>query len=331
MSAKKKWATAALSLILAAVAAFCAFFAYPALTRSDAAEPRAYRGVLRLWHIDGFEGGRGSRAAFLGSAASVFESENEGLIVMITVHTAESAAYALSEGSIPDMISYGGGCDFVADCARPLEKYDFAAASAGHDTLGVPWCRGGYFLFSGEGDFSDVSDENTVISEGRENLPEAAAALNGLQGEFDVLSVTQAYTALIGGKYKYMLGTQRDVWRLRTRGFAFTARPLSAFCDLWQYISVCARDTERYNACLDFVALLLSDDIQGRLGEIGMISPYASVYSDDETMHAAETASAGAAVYAFADAAARGAMREAALLALKGDENGAKKLKNYLL
>ena len=62
MRTKKKWITAALSLLLAALAAFCFIFAYPALTRSDAAFPVGYKGVLRLWHIDGFEGGKGSRA-----------------------------------------------------------------------------------------------------------------------------------------------------------------------------------------------------------------------------------------------------------------------------
>ena len=130
---------AAICALLLAAAVLCAFvFAVPALSESDAARPVGYKGVLRLWHIDGFEGGKGDRASFLARVARAYESANEGVLIMITSHTPESAEDALDRGFLPDMISYGGDCAFAADIALPLAKYDCAAASAGGETLGVP-------------------------------------------------------------------------------------------------------------------------------------------------------------------------------------------------
>lgn len=332
MRAKKKWLTAALSFLLAALAAFCFIFAYPALTRPDAAPSAGYRGVLRLWHIDGFEGGKGSRASFLQREARSFEEKNEGLLVMITVHTPESARIAIEGGSVPDMLSFSGECGFAADIARPLEKYECAAASLGSKTYAVPWCRGGYMLFTADGDFSDVSAENTVISEGKGSFAVAAAALEGMRGDFAVLPSVQAYTALIGGKYKYMLGTQRDVQRFATRQFSVQAKPLGQFCDLWQYIAVCAGDAQTYNACLDFVSLLLSPKVQSGLSAIGMLSPYFSVYKGEGgALAALEDVSPACSFPAFADISARQTFAELAAQVLKGDENGAKNLRNYLV
>lgn len=329
MPKKKKICTAALTVMLAAAAAFVFIFAYPALSRVRAAEPHGYTGILRLWHIDGFEGGRGSRGAFLSGAARIFEADNAGLLVMVVQHTPESAANALADGSVPDMISYGGNCGFVADIALPLEGYDCAAASLGGAPLGVPWCRGGYVLFTADGDFGDVTAENTVLSQGRGSFPAAAAALEGYRGDFGRLPSVQAYTALIGGRYKYMLGTQRDVWRFETRGFAVSAKPLEKFCDLWQYISVCTENAEKYGACLDFIRLLLSEEMQKKLSGIGMLSPYCSVY-DGGAMRAMEDAAPVFSFRAYADEAAREAFAALADAVLKGDENGAKKLENYL-
>lgn len=326
---KRRTLTAAAAAVLALIAALTALYAYPALTGAEQAQPRGYAGVLRLWHIDGFEGGKGSRVSFLARAAKAYEEEEEGVLVMIVPHSAESAAAALSEGEPPDMLSFSGGFSAAADLARPL-GYSFAPAEAGGDTLAVPWCRGGYALFTAEGDFSDISAENTVISSGRENFPAAAAALGGLRGGFDFLPVSSAYTSLIGGKYRYMLGTQRDVWRFATRGFAVRVQPLTAFNDLWQYICICTDVQPRYAACMRFLRCLLSEKVQKSLTSVGMLSPYFSVYDESDPAMAALEEPPARSLYAFLDDDARARFGQAALELLNGAENGAKILKNYL-
>lgn len=329
---RRRISTAVLSLALAALAAFCFIFAYPALSDAHTAEPLGYTGILRLWHIDGFEGGMGSRASFLARVAGDFEKRNEGTLVMVVSHTPESARQAINEGKLPEMISFGGDCSFVLEAALPLEGYTCAAASVGGATYAVPWCRGGYLLFSAEGDFSDISAENTVISQGRGSVPYAAAALEGMRGDFALLPSVQAYTALIGGKYKYMLGTQRDVYRFITRGFSVSVKPVESYCDLWQYICVCAGEAQKYEACLRFMESLLSETVQKSLSSVGMLSPYCSVYGEENAaMRALESISPAKTLFAFADAGAREAFASLAEGVLKGDENGAKKLENYLV
>ena len=292
-------------------------------------EGEAWRGVLRLWQIDSFEGGRGSRASFLNSVARRYETAG-GMLVLVTQHTAESAENALRDGQVPDLISYGPGVGFVADLARPLPGFSFAAGALGGQTYAVPWCRGGYFLLTGEGDFSDISAENTVIGEGRGASVRAAAALEGLVGTFAVQDSLQAYLSLIGGKYRYMVGTQRDVWRLRTRQFSFAAKPLAAYNDLLQYISVCAEDAHRYAASLAFLEVLLSQEVQQTLTTIGMMSIQYSIYADDAVLSAAEEEGARSTVPAFISEEARAELDACAQSVLNGDKSGAKKLENFL-
>lgn len=332
MKGNKKWRTAGLSLLLAALAAFCAAIALPALARTEAAQPRAYEGILRVWHIDGFEGGKGSRASFLSRAARAYEGEREGLLLMVSAHTPESAAAALAEGRVPDMISYGGGCGFVADYARPLAGADCPAASFGGRAYGAAWCRGGYLLFTAEGDFSDISADNTLLSEGRGGCAAAAAALEGWRGGFACLPSAQAYRDFAAGKYRYMLGTQRDVQRFLTLGVQVRCKPLDAYCDLFQYISVCTEDEGRYAACLGFISLLCGEEWQKNLTQIGMLGVHAAAYREEGgILREAEEAVPLRVFPAFADEEAREAFAAAARAALAGDENGVKKLENYLV
>ena len=77
-----------------------------------------------------------------------------------------------------------------------------------------------------------------------------------------------AYTGFLSGKYRYLLGTQRDVCRFQARGVTVQARPLTKYCDLFQYIGILS--SEKREASLAFVEKLLSSEVQGRLSAIGM-------------------------------------------------------------
>lgn len=315
------------AMLVAVVLAAC-LWVYPAANALAEREPEGYGGILRLWHIDSFEGGKGSRAAFLRNAAKEF-SERTGIFVLVTVHTPESAEAALKDGEPPEMLSCGGE-PFAAELAVPLEGYDFVPAKAGGKTYGYPWCRGGYFLFGAEGcDASDACPENIVIGCGPGGA--AAAYLSGLpQGDYSVCGSSEAYVAFSGGKYSFLIGTQRDYWRLTSRGISFSAEPLTAFGDLWQYLFICANVTEKYSACREFLAYLLSDEIQGALSRIGMMSMRGSVYEDGPLAAAEENMPARSAS-AFLSEEAAAEFAENAFLAVKGDKSGAKKLENFLV
>ena len=70
---------------------------------NQSAAPR----VVRVWHIDTFEGGKGSRASFLRDAARILEKKDKNVYYLISSYTAEGARAAAQEGDLPDMLSFG--------------------------------------------------------------------------------------------------------------------------------------------------------------------------------------------------------------------------------
>ena len=223
------------------------------------AEKAEARTVVRVWNIDTFEGGKGSRTAFLKSVARGLQGE---AYYLVTSYTLEGALSAFAEGEAPDVLSFGMGLSEFAERLLPLKR-EFAGGELGGKTLAYPWCMGGYYLFS----LTDFEGEGrTVLSVGGENLPAVAARLEGISGE-ETESVA-AYTGFLSGKYRYLLGTQRDVCRFQARGVSVQARPLTKYCDLYQYIGILS--SEKRDASLAFVEALLSPEVQGRLFQIGM-------------------------------------------------------------
>ena len=217
------------------------------------------RTVVRVWNIDTFEGGKGSRTAFLKNVARELKGE---AYYLVTSYTLEGALSAFAEGEAPDVLSFGVGLSEFAERLLPL-PYSFAGGELGGKTLAYPWCMGGYYLFS----LTDFEgDGRTALSVGGENLPAVAARLEGITGE-ETESVA-AYTGFLSGKYRYLFGTQRDVCRFQARGAIVQARSLTKYCDLYQYIGILS--AEKREASLAFVEALLSPEVQGRLSQIGM-------------------------------------------------------------
>ena len=237
------------------IAVFVAVICYP---RADAEESGAIR-VLQVWNVDTFEGGKGSRTSFLKRAAAFAEREREDVRYLVKSVTREGALDALSRGELPDVLSFGTGLAEFAEFCLPLgERF------AGDDRA-LPWCRGEYYLFSLTDDFESAGD--VAISVGGSNLACAAAYFAGVSGsEAESLS---AYVDFLGGKYRYLLGTQRDKCRFASRGALVYAKPLTEFCDLYQYVSVLSE--EAYDDALFFVNTLRSEAVQCQLGDIGML------------------------------------------------------------
>ncbi len=213
--------------------------------------------TLALWQIDSFEGGKGSRAQYLQNAADECFS-GERVYVKVTSLSADAARANIAMGNVPDIISYGAGF------------YGIETLINSADITWACWCRGGYVLISTEdgADFSDVSSQNTVINEGRDNLSRACALIEGLEGAA-YESPTTAYVSLLSGRYKYLLGTQRDLYRMQTRGASYTAKLITSFNDMYQNISILCKD-ENYSRCLEFVGYI--ESISENVSSLGMIS-----------------------------------------------------------
>lgn len=256
----------ALLIIIATVIIFAPIsYAFAHTDRDDAGDD-GEAVVLTLWQVDSFEGGKGSRAQYLSNAAKeVFDGER--VYVEVVSLSAQAVRENLAAGNSPDMLSYGDG---LYGAESYLSSYSGA----------VRWCRGGYcFLALGEGaDFSKVSSENTVINEGRDNLSCVAAALEGVYGANFALP-TSAYVQLINGKYEYLLGTQRDIYRLKTRGVSFSVKPVESFNDLYQNISIVSTSAEKYSVCKRFINGLV--ERSDNLTAVGMFFDGVKMYDDE--------------------------------------------------
>ena len=260
--------------------------------------------VLTLWQIDSFEGGRGSRAEYLRSLAQDF-AKSANVYIEVTALSSDAARTNISAGVVPDIISYGAGF--------------YGIESLVSEGYGKAWCRGAYCLIALSGtDFSSVSTANTVINEGKDNLVSVAALLSGLQGA-DYAAPTSAYVSLISGEYDFLLGTQRDVIRLQTRGESFEVKPLPEFNDLYQYISVLTRDGEKAAVAEEYINYVLSHGES--LTRIGMLCDGETLYSDE--MHALEGVDFS---YTIPAVASSGAVDEIKKAARSGDINLLKSL-----
>ncbi len=211
---------------------------------------------VNLWQIDGFEGGKGSRKQFIENAAEKF-FKGQKIYFTVTSLTAEAARENISRGTLPDAISYPSGFYGIENS---VNTQDFTS---------LVWCYGCYCLITLEtdSDFSDVTASNTIINIGKDNLSGVCAALIGLNGA-ESAEPTNAYLQLLNGKYKYLLGTQRDIYRLETRKIVYTAKAVTEFNDLYQNFSILTRDTKKHEICKKLIEELAQSDVSS-LGLFG--------------------------------------------------------------
>ena len=222
--------------------------------------------VLNLWQIDSFEGGKGSRASYLQNVANEF-AKSASCYVTVTTLSAAAARENLKNGIVPDLISYGAGTFGIETYIQSDIPY-------------YTWCHGGYCILclDENTDFANITEHNTVINEGTGNYIKITALMCGLEGAtYD--KPTGAYVNLIKGKYKYLLGTQRDIYRLKTRGVNFSVKPVIEFNDLYQNISVTASDIQQVSKADDFVNYLLRKG--EKVAQIGLMVDGIKLHSDE--------------------------------------------------
>lgn len=246
--------------------------AMPVMSASkSSASSKSKMYVLNLWQIDSFEGGKGSRASFLQGIANDF-SKSGNCYITVTTLTSAAARENLNRGTIPDLISYGAGIFGIENYLKGSSPY-------------YTWCYGSYcFLCLDENsDFSDINSANTVINEGTENNSKVAAMMCGVEGAV-FQKPTGAYVSLINGKYKYMLGTQRDIYRLKTRGVSFAVKPVTEFNDLYQNISVTSTNVQFALKAEEFIKYLLKN--VDKVEKLGLMVNDIRLHSDE--MHVLE-------------------------------------------
>ena len=238
--------------------------------------------IITLWHIDTFEGGTGSRKQFLSKISNEFEKKEQNVLMLVVEQTIESAIENLNNNIYPDIISYGNGVELENLIDLKIDT-DFEGGKVYKTTLAIPWCRGGYCLIENPNFNGKTGGELCVISQAKYSVP--LYNLLDYNYQIKVLPQFNAYLEFVNLKAKYLLGTQRDVVRLKNRNMPVKVTPLSYYNDLYQYVSIISKDEERSVISKKFIDFLLLEKTQKRLSEISMFSNNFSIDFQDETLN----------------------------------------------
>lgn len=239
---------------------------------------KEYKQVLSVWQIDTFSGGKGSRTAFLRKVANAYSKKHPEVLFLVVNHTLDSATKSISEGKIPDLISYGGnGLTFVEKFVK-LKNYDVLDGDYNNDRYAVSWCKGGYFAIKkGNGEKNIIQDVNggniyLALTEEQDKLE-----------NFEICSEDYAYSLFLRTNNATLYGNQRNIVRLVNSGINFTSTPLTYFNDMFQYISITSTNGEKIAFANTFIDYLLSEEVQKKLVDISMFSVNGyKLYNDNE-------------------------------------------------
>ena len=262
-----------------------------------------YKGIITLWQVDSFEGGQGSRKQFLLDVARDFERKNQGVLVMVVNQTEESIEENYKQEIMPDLISFGTGIN-VQNANELNVKKEFIGGKVGDKTYALPWCRGGYALIYNnkltDGKYSE--NDRLIIGQKGYTEPLIPLVLEGLKSNnFEVKKPLDAYVEFTAGKTPYFLGTQRDVVRLSRRGLEAGIIPLTEYNDLYQYISVTAKEGVKKYYAEKFVEYLLSEQVQKSLNKICMMSAFYSVQFNEIGLNEMQSVQIKKTISAFSD------------------------------
>ena len=272
---RKKTIKSALFIFCTFTVFFTAFFGAAAIKKERILiETADYRGIITVWQIDTFEGGTGSRREFLADRAKEFSKNKSGLLFLVTSHTLTGAEENFKKGIYPDVISFGAGLNISGLYKLPQNLYDGGGAING-ETYAAAWCRGGYAFIKFNGkktsDIVDKTVPSAIVSDCEYLMPLYAAYKCGYKiNDFKVLPAKNAYAEFTLGKIPFLLGTQRDVMRLLSRGADFSVFPLE-YSDIYQYISISTKNVEKTSVLTEYIEYLLSEKSQEKLTEISML------------------------------------------------------------
>lgn len=252
--------------------------------------------VLDLWHVETFEGGTTSRKSFLEDCVKSFTRQNSGVYISVTVMTREQYDLNIT-GSSPDIVSFSDGNirSSLVDLARidRVAKYVDNLKYDG-DIVCYPYMLGRYAIISREEIGGDLPNEiikqkkRTIYPfgyskdvNGHMYLEESGYTLPSNSKVYN--TQYELYTAFLKGEVTAMLGSQRDVHRLKSREEKGTIDALhyiylGGTTDLVQYIGVTKSSKDIDSAKL--FCQYLVEKCDEKVKRCGMFSPFECIYED---------------------------------------------------
>ncbi len=274
---------------------------------------------LKLWHIDSFEGGSGNRAEFLNRIAVKYHAKKTSCYVVVQTLTEEEAINAISNGNLPDLISFSHHiANHFYDKLQKLELKSPARteiqkfAEKDGKTYAIPWYMSGYCLIGNSAVDERVLTQLSVDTAYSFGNPDAKnpkfAYTAGLKNSYAQVAMLEnstaranlkscdpkmlektsfeAYSDFTKNNAAVLLGTARDFYRVQNRvslnGMQACAYvPLQKFSDLIQYIGILNPQSTAQSE--NFISFLLSNENQRALAGIGLFpTTDIEIYADSE-------------------------------------------------
>lgn len=244
------------SVFLSLLTVLSLFLFYP--KESNKSESVKY---LEIWHIDGIEGGIGSRTSLLKKVASEY-AKSHGLVIRVIMHTVNSCEKNFEKGVYPDIISYSNGLNL------PYERL-LSFNGDKEKSYAKEWCKGGYLLISRK----NQNIKGVIISQQSYTVPLLAYHLS--QVKIPISQTEQSDKAIYSfyrDKSLALLGTQRDLYRLENKDIEIDVKVLNGYNDLYQYFSLLCTEKNYLlaTAFIDYFYETLSN--KNLLKDIGMLS-----------------------------------------------------------
>lgn len=297
-------------------------------------QAQEYKGIITVWQVDGFEGGKGSRRKFLMSVAREFENNYLGIPVMVVNHTIESANERLKEGDSPDVLSYCLGVE-VKDVVQLRQDKTFTFGSVNNKCYALPWCKGGYVLITKAQSKIDLlanNFDNIIVSQSLYTQPLVALSMENVTVKnFIQKEPIDAYVDFVNEKDGVLLATQRDIVRLENRGIEIRTRALKEYNDLYQYLSVFSADEQKLVYVEKFISLVLSEKWQKKLCDIGLMSEYHTTVHDNEHLKKMSMVKGTSSLSAFVDQSTLKKFQTLSAQAVTGNQSSFNKIKKMVL
>ena len=279
------------SLVLGCICLLvCIFYPFVKVEDKNLSSNSGYKAIITVWQIDSFEGGVGSRTSFLRNVTSEYHKKNKDVLFLVVSHTVSSATLAIQQGKIPDVISYGNcGLDLAGIAKNMGTTKDTDGGVVNGKRYAYPWLKGYYFYITHKNSNKNKVDKTFVVEN---ETYSGALALIGENTSVKNAVFMQSKECLVNfksNKNSALVGTQRDIVRLRSQEVLFDAVPISNFCDLYQYASITTKSDSKVSYCQSFIEYLISDDVQRKLVNLKMFSVNGvSLYGEDEIFLQAE-------------------------------------------
>lgn len=250
------------------------FLAIPTLLKTSSISSKKYDTIITIWHTDTFQGGEGSRKKFLINTSKLIEKKNSGVLFFVLEKSPNEINELLKKGEYPDIISYGNGIN-VEKSIKIEKPIEFKGCNILNQTKALPWCMGRYFLLENTSNSNKLNKEELLVSRNKYNQPYIALLLNDKHfNSVKVLDCDKAFSQFANNKYKYYLGTQRDVVKGENLNLNYNAYPLDNFNDLIQYVSITTSKSEKLIYINQFINELISKNNQEKLKDYSLYSPY---------------------------------------------------------